>query len=361
MFPLLRKSLIISFAILLVSLLLAACSSSTAPASKDPNSEQKSEPASGNESNANKKTAIRIGTSSSGSPFYTLAVGMSEIINKYAPSLNATAEPVGGSDPNVFALEANKVDFAVINSLAAFNGYYAKAPFENPVDVRLVAQGQATFRQIIVRKDSGIKSISDLVGKKIIAKRPALPEIEQIANALIEVYQLPKDDIKLISTVDTPEALEALKIGSVDAAIVPASLKAANLTELFSGGDFAFLSVDADKMDQILNLLPKAIVPGVIPENTYPEQTEKANAFKFNTYLVTKGDVSEEVVYNVTKTFFDKSDEFAAVHATAKKWTIDNTLEGPSIPFHPGAIRYYKEIGKWDSKLDDLQASLEKR
>jgi TRAP transporter TAXI family solute receptor len=356
------------FLLMLVGLLLTACSSSsdssTTPSTSTQTNETSKESNDGTQKEGTQekeKIAIRIGTSSSGSPFYTIAVGLSEIINKHAAHINSTAEPVGGSNPNIFALEQDKVDFAIVNALSAYGGYYAEAPFKNPVDLRLVAQGQPTIRQIIVRADSGIESISDLAGKKIIAKRPPLPEIEQIANAILEAYDIPKDKVDLISTTDTTEALEALKIGSVDAAILPASLKAANITDLMSDGKFRFISVDDSKMDEVLALLPKAIVKGVIPAGTYPNQEQDINVFTFNTYLVVKGDVSDDTVYHVIKTLYDNFEEFSGVHATAKQWTIETTLDGPTIPYHPGAIQYFEEIGKWDENLKTLQSTLEKR
>src|SRR4051794_73446 len=101
------------------------------------------------------QTALRIGTSSSGSVYYALAVGMSKLLGSHA-AISATAEPVGGSSANIFALDADKVDIAISNSASAYDGYHAVAPFKKPIHTGLIAQGQPSYRQIIVRTGSGI-------------------------------------------------------------------------------------------------------------------------------------------------------------------------------------------------------------
>src|SRR5690606_3514665 len=133
------------------------------------------------------------------SPFYAITVGISEVINKHA-NMTTTVEPVGGDIPNVRSLEAGHIEMALLNSLFTFNGYYGLEPFEQPVDIRIVAQGQPSFRHIIVRNDSGIKTPEDLEGKSIIAIRPGLPELEQITLAMMEVYGVDKSKVNMIST-----------------------------------------------------------------------------------------------------------------------------------------------------------------
>ncbi|MBP1156079.1 MULTISPECIES: TAXI family TRAP transporter solute-binding subunit [unclassified Paenibacillus] len=346
-----KKMVYPSFIFLLLVSLVAACSNST---SSRPLSDS-------NTPNAKKEeqaTAVRIGTSSSGSPFYVLSVGMSEIIKKHT-NMNATVEPVGGSDPNVFAIEAGKVDLAMLTAYSASKGYYGEDPFKKPVDLKLLAQGQKSLRQVVVTKKSGIKKPEDLAGKSIIAKRPALPEIELVANALFDAYSIPKDKVKIISTAETKEAVEALNLGSVDAAILPAGLGAADLMQLLQEGKVEFLSIDKDKQTEMLKSLPKSIFTTVIPANTYKNQEQDINVFAFNANLVASSSLSEQTVYEITKAVLGNTEEYKKVHKEAAEWTVENSLKAPSLPFHPGAIKYYKEIGKWDGKLDELQKSLE--
>jgi TRAP transporter TAXI family solute receptor len=305
-------------------------------------------------------SALRIGTSSSGSIFYTLAVGLSTMLPKHA-GIGATAEPVGGSTANMFALEADKVDLAITNAGAAYDGYNGLKPFRKPVSVGLIAQGQPSYRQIIVRVGSGIEKPEDLVGKTIIGKRPALPEVELVTNALLKVYNINPGQVRIVSTTNTGEAINALKSDTVDAVTIPASKGASYLQSLSHDGKIKFLDIPDDKATAMLALLPKSMALAKLPAKTYPGQDKAVNVFGLATYLVAADRVSEDTVYKVTKALFDHIGEFHGFHAEAKEWTLQEAVSDPKIPYHPGAIRYFKEKGVWSGQLEQAQAQLRKK
>ncbi len=301
--------------------------------------------------------ALRIGTSSSGSIYYTLAVGLSTMLTKQA-GIAATAEPVGGSSANVFALAADKIDLAVINAGAAYDGYHGERPFKRKVAMGLIGQGQLAHRQLIVRVGSGIEKPEDLVGKTIIGKRPALPETEKITNALLKVYNIDPSKVKIVSTTNTGEVISALKSDTVDGAVIPGGRGASYLRSLSEDGKIKFIDIPDDKIKAMQALLPKSLLVTVLPANSYKGQTKAIKVFSLSTYLVAASRVPDQTVYEVTKTLFDHIAEFHTFHGTAKAWTLEHTLTDPGIPFHPGAIRYFKEKGIWTPALEKLQTEL---
>jgi TRAP transporter TAXI family solute receptor len=303
--------------------------------------------------------ALRFGTSSSGSIFYTLVVGMSAMLTKDA-GIAATAEPVGGSTANMFAIGADKVDLSITNAYAAYDAYHGNKPFRSKIAVGLWAQGAPSYRQIIVRVGSGIEKPEDLVGKTLIGKRPALPEIGLITNALFKVYNIDPGKVKVVSTTNTGEAINAIKSDTVDAALVPGSAGASYFQSLARDGKIKFLNIPDDKIKQMLALLPKSISLGRLRPHLYQGQDEAVNVFSLHSYMVAASRLSEDTVYKVTKTLFDNIDEFHRFHATAKQWTLKGTLDDPKIPFHPGAIRYFKEKKVWTPEMDKEQAALTK-
>src|SRR3546814_4128242 len=105
--------------------------------------------------------ALRIGTSGSGSVYYTLGVGLSRMLQQHM-GVNSSVETVGGSHANIFALRNDQVDLVFVNAQAASDGAQGKEPFPQTVNACLVAQGQPAFRQILVRKNSGIDGPSHL-------------------------------------------------------------------------------------------------------------------------------------------------------------------------------------------------------
>jgi TRAP transporter TAXI family solute receptor len=299
--------------------------------------------------------ALRVGTSSSGSVFYTLAVGLSSMLTKHA-HIPATAEPVGGSSANMFAINADKIDVAIVNAMAAVDGYHGSKPFKSKIEVGLIAQGAQSIRQIIVRVGSGIEKPEDLAGKTIIGKRPALPEIGLITDALFKVYNL-NGKVRVVSTTNTGEALNAIKSDTVNAIVLPGSIGASYVQSLTHDGKIKFLEIPDDKFKAINALLPKALTPTKIPAKTYAGQDRTVNAYALPTYLVAASRLSDDTAYKVAATLFDNIAEFHTFHSAAKEWTMKETLDEPKIPYHPGAIRYFKEKKLWTADLDKLQAA----
>jgi TRAP transporter TAXI family solute receptor len=298
--------------------------------------------------------ALRVGTSSSGSVFYTLAVGLSSMLTKHA-NIAATAEPVGGSSANMFAIGADKIDIAIVNAMAAVDGFHGSKPFKSKIDVGLVAQGAQSIRQILVRVGSGIDKPEDLVGKTIIGKRPALPEIGMITGALLKVYNIDPGKVRVVSTTNTGEALNAIKGDTVDAVVLPGSIGASYVQSLTRDGKVKFLSIPDDKFKAMTALLPKALRPAKIPAKTYAGQDNAVNAYSLATYLIAASRLKDDTVHKVTATLFDHIAEFHTFHAAAKEWTLQETLDEPKIPYHPGAIRYFKEKKLWTAELEKLQ------
>jgi len=302
--------------------------------------------------------AIRIGSSSIGSDFYTIAVGAGELIQKHA-KIGASAESVGGSTASINAVGAGKTEFALSNAFAATAGYNATHMFKDrPMDVRLVLQGQPTFRILVARKASGIKTPKDLEGKIVIAKRRALPELELTMNAMAEVFGLDMSKINVVETTNTGEVLTALRAGTVDAAIMPGGRKAPQFEEPMHDElvDFVYIS-EADR-DAMLKLLPSAMHAGTIEKGLFSNQGQDLYTFEMNSYFVSRGDLSDDLVYKVAKAILDNNEEFVTYHKLAATWTAEASLKNFAIPFHEGAIRYYKEKGLWTDELEAQQKSL---
>jgi hypothetical protein len=304
--------------------------------------------------------ALNFGTSSVGSVFYVISIAMAKMIGKHA-DINVAVQPVGGSYPNLFALADRKVDFAMANSLSMANRFQGKTPFKEPYPVRIVAQGQPNYRVVLVRPAANIAAISDFEGKTLIGKRRALPELEQIADALIGVHKLNPGKIKIIGTVDTGQVVKAMKAGTVDAALYPAAMRQPALTALFQDNAARFFDLPEKSRDEMLKHLPDSFWPGTFKKGSFPGQEKDAHIFGLHSSWVTRADLPEEAVYKSVKAVLGNPKEFGTYHAAARQWTPQQSLAHFSVPFHPGAIRYFKEIGGWTSRHDAIQAKLIKR
>ena len=307
---------------------------------------------------AHAQTAVRFGTSSVGSTFYTMVVGAGEVITKHS-KINVTVEPLGGSSANVFGLGAKKIDFALANAYAAYTGFHGVAPFKKPVDVRLMLQGDSSNRFLVVTKRSGIKSFKDLEGKTIVAQRRALPELEIVMDAYVKYFKLDKSKIRYVATTTTTEVLDALKTGSVHGAIMPFSEGAVHIEEPMRDGVIEFLYPTREQRDGILKLLPEAFYANTIEKKDgFTNQTQDAHMWALNTYVLTRPGVADDTVYRVAKAIFENPKELASYHANAGLWTVDRAVKNPALPYHPGVIRYFREKGLWTPALEAKQKQL---
>lgn len=303
--------------------------------------------------------AVNFGTSSVGSVFYVISIAMGKMIGKHA-GINVSVQPVGGSYPNLFALADGKVDFAMANSLSMANRFQGKPPFKEPFQVRIVAQGQPNFRVILVRPAAKIVRIADFEGKTLVGKRPALPELEQIADAFFKVHSLDRGKIRIINTVNTGQVVKAMKAGTVDAALYPAALRQPALTQLFQDNAARFFDLPQASRDEMLKQLPDSFWPGVFKKGSFPGQEKDAHVFGLHSSWVTRADLPEEVVYKSVKAVLGNPQEFGTFHAAARQWTPEQSLSHFSVPFHPGAVRYFREVGAWTAKHEAIQARLTK-
>lgn len=309
------------------------------------------------------QTAVSLGTSSVGARFHVLAVGLGDVVSRHS-KLNVTVEPIGGSDANIRALKAKRIDFALTNSLAATHGFRGIGSFskEGKAPVRLILQGGLAARALVARADSGINTPADLKGKKVQARRRALADLEVVLKQLLKVYGVPESAVTIYAHSDTNEQVEALKLGTADAALMPlGSPKTSSppIRRLAETVPLVIVDLGRDKIDAILENPDLAgYAAAKIHKGAVKGLDKDVTSLALGEYLVGRTDLSEDVVYQFTKTFFTNLKDFHAVHSSAKEYDLEGSLENPTIPFHPGAIRYYKESGRWNDTMAALQAKL---
>jgi TRAP transporter TAXI family solute receptor len=178
-----------------------------------------------------------------------------------------------------------------------------------------------------------------------------------ITNALLKVYKL-EGKVRVISTTNTGEAINSIKSDTVDAVMLPASARTSYVTQLCRDGKIKFLYIPDDKIKAMRALLPRSISSITLPAKTYPGQDQALPTFGVRSIFVAAARLPADTVYTVTKTMFENIGEFQKFHPTAKEWTLQETINDPVIPFHPGAVRYFKEKKLWTPALEKEQEEL---
>jgi hypothetical protein len=193
-----------------------------------------------------------------------------------------------------------------------------------------------------VRADSPIKSFADLKGKKIGVGAPG-SGTEANFRQLMDVYGLKKDDV-LGQYLSFSESAEAFKDKHIDAFVATSAIPNAGVMDVATQNEIRILDIPADMAEKLMQKYP-FLTPAKVPANTYRGQSAESSTVAMNAVLIAGNQLKEDMVYSLTKTLFENQADLASAHAKGKELNIQNAVKGVSIPFHPGAVKYYKEKG----------------
>jgi TRAP transporter TAXI family solute receptor len=196
--------------------------------------------------------------------------------------------------------------------------------------------------QIVVRGDSKIKDFTDLKGLKIGVGAPG-SGTEANFRQLCDVYGIKKEEVKA-QFLSFSESAEQFKDKHIDAFIVTAGIPNAAIMDVAVMQNIRILSLPDNKVAQLTKKYPFLSSTG-IPANTYKNQSAEVKTIAVSAVLIASSELPEDVVYKLTKALFDNQAELAAGHAKGKELNLKTASKGVSIPFHPGAVKYYKEKG----------------
>ncbi|MDF1587400.1 TAXI family TRAP transporter solute-binding subunit [Marinimicrococcus flavescens] len=285
---------------------------------------------------------INILTGGTAGVYYPLGVALSKIYAEI-PDARVQVQSTKASVENLNLLQQGKGElaFTLGDSLAsAWNGD-EEAGFAKPLDkLRGLASIYPNFIQIVASKESGIKTMQDLKGKRVSVGAPK-SGTELNARTIFKAAGLSYDDLGKVEYLPFAESVELMKNRQLDATLQSAGLGVASIRDLSSSIDVQIVEIPADLTDSI----GPPYVTATIPAGTYTGQDADVTTAAVLNFLVTHEGVSEETAYQMTKRLFDNLDQLAAAHAAAKGITLDGALKGMPLPLHAGAEKFYKEKG----------------
>jgi uncharacterized protein len=206
--------------------------------------------------------------------------------------------------------------------------------------LRGVAALYPAYIQIVANKESGIKTLADLKGKRFSAG-PEKSTLIGTATALLKGAGLTLGDLARVDYAGFAEGGRMVVEGALDADVVSSGLGMESVRHQLASGETTLVSIPPE----VIAKAGPAYVPGTIPAGTYDGQPGAVPTAMIMTLLVTREGVSDDVVYLMTKLLFDHLDLLAQTHPAAKGIDPAKAPFGVLIPLHPGAERYYREIG----------------
>ncbi len=295
---------------------------------------------------AQKTVRLSIATGGTGGVYYPLGGGMANVLSKYIPYVEATAEVTTASVDNCLLVGKGKADLALVMADSAWDAVQGKGKFREQLPLMTIAALYPNNFHIVTLEGLGIEKVTDLRGKRVSTGAPG-SGTEVMGLRILEAYGLDPDKDMKRDRLGASESAGALKDRKIDAYFWCGGLPTASITDLGAtpGNKLKLL----DHADSVVKMRVKyglLYVKGIIPAKTYPGQGVDVNiAVVWNILLCNKS-MKGDVAYDVVRTLFDHKPELITIHREARWLSLEPQGTGGSpIPFHPGAVRYFTEKG----------------
>jgi hypothetical protein len=287
---------------------------------------------------------VNILTGGQAGVYYPLGVALSQVYGKAIPNAKATAQVTKASAENLNLLQAGRGELAFTLGDALSDAWKGdeEAGFKTKLDkLRGLSATYNNYIQIVASADSGIRTLADLKGKRV-SVGAAKSGTELNARAVFRAAGLTYKDLAKVEYLPFGESVELIKNRQLDATLQSAGLGVASIRDLATSVKIVVVSVPADVVTKIGD---PAYQPTVIPAGTYEGQTADVPTAAIPNFLVTHSGVSDELAYQMAKALYDNLDTMYAAHNAAKAIKRENAVKGMPVPLHPGAERYFREVG----------------
>jgi TRAP transporter TAXI family solute receptor len=290
---------------------------------------------------------LSIATGGTGGVYYPLGGGMAALFSKKIPGMQATAEVTGGSVANMQLIGTGKPYIALTQADAAIDALKGQDKFAGkPIPVRALAVLYPNRMHVVTLEGTGVTKIQDFKGKRV-STGSGGSATEVFAFRVIEAAGLDKDKDMRRERLGVAESVNALKDRKIDGFFWVGGLPTGAVTDLANSPGVTI------KMIDIAHLVPAMVkkhgniyIKDVIPQRIYKGMTADNQAATVTNLLAVHQNMDDKLAYTITKTLFENVVDLVRVHAEAINIKLENQKsEASSIPWHPGAIKYFAEKG----------------
>ena len=302
---------------------------------------------------------FRIGTGGVAGTYYPIGGLIADIISNPpgarpcnrggscgVPGLVAIAQSSNGSVANVNAIDAGELESGFVQSDVAYWAYAGTGIFEDQGKVenlRAIANLYPESIHIVARRDAGIATVRDLAGKRVSLDEPGSGTLVD-ARIILEAFGLSEEDLEA-SYIKSSPAVSMIGDNQLDAFFIVAGYPTASVVELASGAGADLVPIDGPEVEALL-ASHQFFAKDLIPAGTY-EGIGATPTISVGAQWVVGAEVDEELVYGITKALWHENARMLLDdgHAKGHTITLETALDGIAIPLHPGAERYYREVG----------------
>ncbi len=303
---------------------------------------------------AEEKRSYILATASTGGTYYPVGVALATLSKiklepKYGFSLAAISS--AGSGENIKLLSDNEAQFAILQGLYGAWAWQGEGQFKQTgpqKDLRSVSMLWQNVEHFVVRSalvETGTMSdLSNLKGKKFsIGKKNS--GTEHSGRQIMRGVNVDPNSFNL-AYLGYSSSTDAMQNGAIDGMNIPAGMPVGAITRAFAamGDDISLLQFTDEQIKQANSEYP-LWTKFTIPANTYPSQSKAVTTIAQPNFLAVRDDVSENDVYLLTKNIYENLPFLNSIHKATKAMAVEKSIKGLPVPLHPGAVRYYQEIG----------------
>jgi len=288
---------------------------------------------------------LSMGTAPPGGAFFVVGGALVEVFNEHAGGASMTAEATSGSQENIRRIGSGELDFALSNAAITYFAVRGTEGWDQAYPMRSVMTLAPNVAMFVAPAGGDVSSISDLAGERV-SVGPAGAGFEYFIRPLLAAHGLSYDDFTPVNATQAG-AVDLLTDGSVAAAFLGGAVPTASITQASATQDIMLVPFDPAAREQLIaDFL--FFRPATIPAGTYRGvDTDYEGLDVGSMHLITSADADEELVYQVTKTLYENRDDVVQRHPAGRAINANNAARNTGTEFHPGAIRYYREIGIW--------------
>jgi hypothetical protein len=286
---------------------------------------------------------LRLMTGPQGGVWVPLGGSLKNMWEKAIPGLAVQPLP-GAGIANIRGIDEGKADVGFGNSITSVDGINGAPPYPQKVTkVCQLANLYPQYFQIVALADSGVNGIADMKGKTI-AVQPKGNTAELISQHMLKVGGLSPQTTKLSFVNSYTDAASLLKDGHAHVFTLGTTIPASSVMDVAAGRDIKMVPVTADQVTAMRKINP-GYTKGAIKAGTYPKQDKDVDAIVYSAHLVAACSLPEQQVYTMVKTMVTNLNDLVAINKAMDGLTPKMMAEDIGVPFHPGAVKFYKEVG----------------
>lgn len=296
---------------------------------------------------AKRKQFLSMGTAPVGGAFPVVGGAIAEVLNAHKDTIDWKVQAKGtkGSQENIRRLQQNELELALSNAAISYFAARGEATWTDKYDIRAIATLAPNVALFIARADSGIQSIADLKGKRVITG-PAGAGFRMFIEPILAEHGVNWDDITSLNATQSA-AVDQLGDGSADAAFLGGAVPTGSITQAASTFEVQFVPFDEATRQTLIEKYA-FFHPATIPSGTYKGLDADFQGLNVGSmHLITSASQDEELIYELTKTIWENREEIAGKHPAGKALNEKNVARDTGIEYHPGAVRFYQEAGIW--------------